>query len=137
MNYLLDACALIAVVLAENGSLSVKNLLDKAENGEFSIYMCKVNLLEVYYGVIRDSGVANAEELMRSIDASAIQVVNSLEHDAVFREAGRIKASYKLSLADAIALAYASSMNLTIVTADHHEMDIVEHNEDISFLWIR
>jgi predicted nucleic acid-binding protein len=53
-------------------------------------------------------------------------------------EAGRIKTAYKLSLADAIALAEASVSGGAFLTADHHEMDKVEQCEpNIKFLWIR
>jgi predicted nucleic acid-binding protein len=64
-------------------------------------------------------------------------VVEPLPDDSVFLEAGRLKSVYKISLADAIALAYASIMKCTLVTADHHEMDVIDDKEDIRFCWIR
>ncbi|MDR0446149.1 MAG: hypothetical protein LBH17_03835 [Oscillospiraceae bacterium] len=53
-------------------------------------------------------------------------------------ESGRLKSAYKISLADAIALAEASVSGGHCVTADHHEMDKVEQGEpNIKFMWIR
>jgi predicted nucleic acid-binding protein len=52
-------------------------------------------------------------------------------------ESARLKTSYKISLADSIALGTSSVLNLTLVTADHHELDRVEQNEPVSFHWIR
>jgi predicted nucleic acid-binding protein len=136
-SFLLDACAFIALILAENGAMMVKDLLDRAESGEIFVSICAINLLEVYYGVIKNSGVEYADMVLDSIKNSSISVINPLEYEDVFKEAGRIKANYRLSLADATALAYASVMNCTLVTSDHHEMDIVESNEKIKFLWVR
>jgi predicted nucleic acid-binding protein len=54
------------------------------------------------------------------------------------KEAARFKTTYKISIADSIALAETSVSGGTIITADHHEMDIVEQNEhNLKFLWIR
>jgi predicted nucleic acid-binding protein len=137
MKYVLDACALIAAVFAEKGGHSVKDLIDAAQRSECDVFMCNINLLEVYYGVLRDIGSQHAEEILESVRASSIHVVGALDDERIFREAGRIKASYKLSLADSVVIAYAASENCILVTSDHHEMDAVEHNEEIEFLWIR
>jgi predicted nucleic acid-binding protein len=52
-------------------------------------------------------------------------------------EAGRLKATYKISMADALLLAHGIENNATIITSDHHELDIVEQSENIDFLWFR
>jgi predicted nucleic acid-binding protein len=137
MKYVLDACAVIAAVFAEDGGHIVKDLIDSAERGEHEVFMCNINLLEVYYGVLRDIGAEYAEEILESVRASAIHVVGALDDERIFREAGRIKASYKLSLADAVVIAYAASEHCILATSDHHEMNPTEQNEDIEFCWIR
>jgi hypothetical protein len=42
----------------------------------------------------------------------------------------------KISLADSIALSTAYLLK-GMVTSDHHEFDIIEQKEKISFCWIR
>jgi hypothetical protein len=42
-----------------------------------------------------------------------------------------------LTLADAIGLAEAIISDGSFVTADHHELDTIEKNENIKFTWIR
>ncbi|MCL2351430.1 MAG: hypothetical protein FWC55_02740, partial [Firmicutes bacterium] len=42
-----------------------------------------------------------------------------------------------ISLADSIALAEAAVIGGHLITADHHELDIVERNESVRFFWIR
>jgi len=60
-------------------------------------------------------------------------------NDKIFFEAGRLKASYKMSLADSIALATAIVLGGTLLTSDHHEFDAIEASEaeDIKFQWTR
>ena len=55
----------------------------------------------------------------------------------IFTEAGRLKASYKISLADSVALAQTIVSGGALLTADHHEFDAIEKHENIRFEWIR
>jgi predicted nucleic acid-binding protein len=135
-RYVLDACALIAYINDEDGSEVVDKLLNSAMAGHIELKIGKVNLLEVYYGIYRDFGRDQAEDMLNEIMAQPVQIIGEITDDA-FREAGRLKATYKMSLADAFALGLASAYGDTLVTADHHEMDTVERNEKIKFLWIR
>jgi len=100
--------------------------------------MNKTNLLEVYYGVYREYGKKSADDLFDEIKISPVVIKSNLTDD-VFSEAGRFKASYKISLADSIALAEASISGGALMTSDHHEFDIIEQSdaENVKFLWIR
>jgi predicted nucleic acid-binding protein len=51
-------------------------------------------------------------------------------------EAGRLKTTYAISLADAIACATAGSLRATLVTSDHKELTQVEQDENLSVLWL-
>jgi hypothetical protein len=42
-----------------------------------------------------------------------------------------------MSLADSIGLAESINNNGYFVTADHHELDIVEEKEHLNIVWIR
>jgi predicted nucleic acid-binding protein len=98
--------------------------------------MHKLNLLEVYYDVLRQCGVDTAESVLRETSVSSIRVIPGIS-DAVFRTAGRLKASYRISLADAVALAETLAGGGTLVTSDHHEFEPIQAGEDIAVLWIR
>ena len=135
-GYLLDACAIIAYINDEEGADVVDDLFARAFDGDVLISVSIVNLLEVYYGILRDLGVDKANEVIDEIQLLPIKIISDVRYDA-FREAGRLKVSYKLSLADSVALGIASVTTNFIVTADHHEMDVVEQSESIKFLWIR
>ena len=136
MKYALDACALLALLKNENGAEIVENLLVEAAESGHSVCMNKYTLLEVYYGFFREDGEAFAEKQLKAIHESPIAIVEILS-DEVFRIAGRLKAKYKISLADAVVLGQGLADGATVVSSDHHELDAVEKGEKIPFLWIR
>ena len=132
-RYILDACALIAVLADEPGVELIEPLFHSAD---VEIVMNKLNLLEVYYNIYRSSGAKAADGVLDEIGRSQIQVLSEMT-DAVFKEAGRLKAAYRISLADAVALAEASVTGGSLVTSDHHEFDPIQATENISFFWVR
>jgi predicted nucleic acid-binding protein len=135
-KYILDACALIAVLNGEKGAESVRDIIDLAADGSTEIYMSIVNLLEVYYGVLREYDKNTAENLLTQVDSSPIVVVDTIYGD-LFREAGRLKSSYKMSLADSFAVAQAIVLSGALVTSDHHEFEAVAKSETVVFEWFR
>ena len=134
--FVLDASALIAFLHDEDGADKVDNVLQKARRDECIIYMNKFNILEIYYGVYREDGEEKAEATLVRIFNLPLIVVDSLGDD-VFKEAGRLKAIYKISLADSIALAEAKLRKAQLLTADHHEFDPLDRKEEARFYWIR
>jgi len=105
--------------------------------GDVTIYMNGLNLLEVYYDIYRKAGKEKAREQLSMIERLPISIRPEIS-GKVFMEAGRLKASYRISVADSVALAEASILGGRLVTADHGEMDIVEKKEKkIAFCWIR
>jgi predicted nucleic acid-binding protein len=133
--YVLDACALIAMINGEAGFETVRDTFARAAAGECSVRMSIVNLVEVYYHFIRDIGSRAAEETMREVSALPLTVIDTIS-EAVYRETARFKSGYSMSLADAFACATALSLRATLVTKDS-EVQAVEQNEILSVLWIR
>jgi len=81
-------------------------------------------------------GKVKADKTLLMIKKLPITIQSNLSDEA-FNEAGRLKASYRISLADAIALAETSVTEGELLTADHHEFDVIEKQEKIKFHWIR
>lgn len=134
--YILDACALLAAYKQEDGFTIVADLYEDAVNGKTRLCINMLNLLEVYYGLIYDFGSAFANERLREVTESIVEITNLTIPKLI--EAGRLKTAYKVSLADAIAIAEAIVLEGTLITADHHEMDKIERAEpNIKFQWIR
>jgi predicted nucleic acid-binding protein len=134
--YVFDACSLISVLSNEKGADVVKNLLQRAVADEIKILMNKVNFLEVYYYVYKRYNESVAQKLLNDIRISPIKLNNEITDDILIK-AGRLKSLYKMSLADSIGLAEAIINGGYFVTADHHELDIVEKSEHLNMIWIR
>ena len=134
--FILDACALIAYFKQEPGFEAVIQFFDRATDEDISLSMHKLNLLEVYYGFYRDDGKEQAEAVLGDSLSLPVRIVDDL-NDTLFREAGRLKASYDISFADSIVLALAKVMDGSIITADRHEFEALENKETLNFSWIR
>jgi len=135
-SFVLDASALIAFLGDERGAEKVEEILRKAGENKIFLYMNKINVLEVYYGVYREDGKKKAEETLLKIQGLPIKITDILSGD-IFKEAGRFKAKYKISLADSIAIADAKTKDAFLITADHHEFDIIDRKREAELYWIR
>jgi predicted nucleic acid-binding protein len=135
-TYVFDACSLIAMLKNEKGTDVVKGLLQKAANNELTIVMHKINFLEVYYYTYKRNGESSALELFKGIKLSPIKIDTDITDDILIK-AGRFKSLYKISLADSIGLAETIIYGGYFVTADHHELDVVEKKENLNIIWIR
>jgi predicted nucleic acid-binding protein len=137
MDYILDACALLAYLKKETEAVKVKELFDKAdaEPDKIVIHISIVNLVEVYYGFIQEKGIEEADRLMKQVDALPFNTIDTIT-DTVYRVASRFKALYSVSLADSFAAATAKSLSAIIVTKDG-EFQELEKNENLSIMWIK
>ncbi|MCL1997289.1 MAG: type II toxin-antitoxin system VapC family toxin [Turicibacter sp.] len=134
--YVMDACALLAFFNDEIGADLVDNILTQANGGTAKITMHNLNLLEVYYDTYRKYGEERAEREFETILQLPI-TINTEITKTLFKKAGRLKATYKISLADSIAVAQAAILGAKLLTSDHHELDVVEEKEPIEIVWIR
>lgn len=129
----LDACALIAFLNDEPGSEVVAAVLQEAASVEISV----VNLLEIAYDAVRQSGdPRSAREIVDAVQRLPINIHWNID-DAVFHHAAHFKARFRISLADAFALALAKSLGAPVATSDHHEFDFLETEGAARFIWIR
>jgi predicted nucleic acid-binding protein len=136
-SYLLDASALIVFLNDEEGAGVVFDLIGRAERAEITLGMNAVNLIEVYYDRIRVPGSAKSDALIREIYGTfPVAIIETLT-PTIVREAARLKADGKMSLADTILVATAICTGATVVTCDHAELEPIERQGRIPFLWIR
>ena len=135
-KYLFDACALIAFYTNEDGADIVHDIIEKAYQKKCLVSISQINLLEVFYDVYKSQGEKEAKDFLDDIACSPIKIIQPIDK-FVFIEAGRLKASYRISLADSVFLAESLKNDYIGVTADHHELDIIEKKENANMLWIR
>ena len=119
MNYVLDACAMIAYLQGEPGGSVVDGLL---RNPSHRCHAHAINLCEVYYDFIRRANEATAEQAMNDLVADG--VIERADLDPGFwRDAGKLKAGKRVSLADALCVTLSLRLGAELVTSDHHEFD--------------
>jgi PIN domain nuclease of toxin-antitoxin system len=133
MIYVLDASAMLAYLRGEAGADIVENaILDVT--GQCMAH--SINLCEVYYIVHRDMDEPTAEAAIG--DFRALGVVERSDFDeALWKEAGKLKAGGGISLPDCIGVALTNRVCGTFLTADHGELDRIAAAGTCSITFIR
>ena len=131
--FILDACAIIALLAGEKGAENVKKLIQDAIEGKISLKMNQINLLEVYYHICKTYNQDEANKVIKKLREFPVEVIVGLNENS-FNEAGRIKSNYRIPLGDSIAVAECIINNGTLVTSDHNDLGIIEK---INIYWFR
>ena len=121
-NYVFDTSAVFVYTKAEEGSNIVENILTLAQKGKYSIYISFITLMEIYYLSWQEKGEDIAKELLVLIKSLPLQIVESNER--LILSAGRLKANYRLSVADSIIAATAIEKSAILVHKDP-ELEII------------
>ncbi len=95
-----------------------------------------INLCEVFYQFHRAGGEGAATGAIS--DLQNMNVTERGDFDqALWQDAGRLKANGGVSLADCFAIALTNSIGGTLLTSDHHEMDPIAAAGLCSITFIR
>ncbi|HEV8079572.1 MAG TPA: type II toxin-antitoxin system VapC family toxin [Chitinophagaceae bacterium] len=120
--YVLDTFALVAFFRGEKGADEVEKLLVDALTGRHQLYLCSYNAGEIYYAIWRKSGKGMADACRIKLLQFQITIIEA-DLQLTF-EAATIKATHKLSYADAHAAALALHLNATVLTGDKEFNDL-------------
>jgi PIN domain nuclease of toxin-antitoxin system len=131
-KYVFDACAVLAFIKEERGMEIVKNAIES----DAEVFLHAVTLLEIYYNIVKEIGRNNADLFFEQIVKTKIKIIYEITESTI-KYAGYFKSKYKISLGDSFVVATAKLFDATIVSSDHHELDIIEKTEKLNFLWIR
>ena len=135
-TYILDACALIALLAGEHGAENVKKIIQDAVDGNITVKINQINLLEVYYKICNVYNQREANRTIEKVKQFPIEIIVGLNEE-VFNEAGRIKSKYKIPLGDSIAVAECIMGNGILVTSDHNDFEKIEKSEHLIINWFR
>lgn len=111
-KYLLDTSAIFTLIEDEKGADEVEHILRQKR-----IILPFIVLLEVYYISWRERGEEIADRryaMLKSLNAEFISSLN----ETTLITAGKLKAKYNISLADAIIAACAITNNAILVHKD-------------------
>ncbi len=113
----LDAWAMLAFMQGEEPAASrVKHLLEDAQEGLLELFICIINLGEVFYRIGRKEGREQSRETLAEIRLLPLTVVSAT--DDLVMTAGDLKMDYAISYAAAFAAALAEKLNAAVVTGD-------------------
>ena len=121
-----DSWAMLALLLREEpAKAAMRRYLRRAASGNLRLMMNLVNLGEVYYRMAQIADEDAADEGLRRIRRLPIELIQARE--PIVMEAARLKAHYRLSYADAFAVATARLENASVVTGDPEITDLPRH----------
>jgi predicted nucleic acid-binding protein len=115
-RWLLDTSALLSLRDDEPGADAVADLLAKAQSGKARCFGCFISLMEVLYRVWKDEGEAAGRLAHAQCLALPIEWLH--ETPEMLEAAARLKATQRLSLADAWIAAAAELKGATLVHKD-------------------
>ncbi len=115
-SYVLDTSAIFTFTKAEEGTDIIENILNMAKKGKCSAYLSFISFMELYYITWQEKSEDSAKELVILVKSLPVQRVESNER--ITLSASRIKASHKLSVADAFIAATAIDRNAVLVHKD-------------------
>lgn len=115
-RWLLDTSALLALRDNEAGADEIASLLAQAQSGKARCFGCFITLMEVLYRVWKDEGEAAGRLAHAQCLALPIEWLH--ENPEMLAAAARLKATQRLSLADAWIAAAAELKAATLVHKD-------------------
>ncbi len=124
-DFVLDTSAFIAYVAGEPGHDKVKAIFDSAE----SVKMSEISMMEIYYVYLRQGGKDEAERILKLCPKLGV-TWEKVEREVLLRGA-QFKATYHLSLADAIIAGTAQGLGATLV---HRDPELAALSKELALL---
>lgn len=115
-RYVLDTSAVLAFLGGEPGADRMERLLREALAGRHEVIACAITLMELFYTAMRVKGEDAAVRLLALVKAWPLEWV--CPDEKMLLQAGRLKASHRLSVADALVAAVARTQGATLVHKD-------------------
>ncbi|HAL55506.1 MAG TPA: VapC toxin family PIN domain ribonuclease [Bacteroidetes bacterium] len=131
-RYVLDSYALLAYAEGEPGAQAVTDLFLKALNDQAELSTCVVNWGEMYYLALREGGEERATLYRSTLNKYPLELIDADEELTL--HAARLKATHRISYADAFAAALARLQKAELVTGVR-EFKTLE--KEIKILWIK
>lgn len=125
MKYVFDTEVLLKFYLDEDGAQKVLELFKCVQDKKVKGYISVINLTEFYYILYRKSPEIAKQKVDNLLSFGLIP--SEIKDDDLWREAGKLKATHNIPLADAFAAATANHLKATLVAgkdADFEGVDV-------------
>jgi len=114
--FVFDTSAILTFTDAEPGTDQIEAFLRSAKAARCRILAVQVSLMELYYVALRQAGEDTAAKLVGLVKAWPMSWIKLDEK--ILLQAGKLKASYRLSVADAMIAAVAKLERAKLVHKD-------------------
>ena len=114
--YVLDTSAWLTLIEDEAGADIVQELLEKARAGEIVVLVSFMSFMEVYYITLQERDQSEARARVDLMAVLPVLRIDSTQTLGIL--AGALKASHRLSVADAWMAALAQARGATLVPKD-------------------
>jgi len=114
--YVLDTSAILTLRDNEPGAEQVSDLLYSAERGKVKVLLSFISLMEVLYRVWKDEGKLEGKLAYEQVQSLPLTIMH--ENPLSLEKAAAVKATERLSLADAWIAATAIMEEATLVHKD-------------------
>lgn len=115
-RYLLDTSALLALWDEEEGADTVSDILQQCENGQAKCFACFMSQMEILYRVWKDENEQAGRLAYEQCKSLPIEWIH--ESTELLEKAAQLKATCRVSLADAWIAASALLQGATLVHKD-------------------
>ena len=127
----IDTNVIMSLLKGEPGAEKMAGIIKECADSGVEMLMSSVNFGELYYLTLRSSSEEKAEALYPLLTAMPIRII---EPDIIMvKNAGKLKAFKKMSLADCYAAALAKVEKASLITADR---EFKEVEEEIHIIWV-
>ncbi|MCG2791194.1 MAG: PIN domain-containing protein [Actinomycetia bacterium] len=114
---ILDTSAILAYFEGEEGKETVEIFLIRSASNEIELFIPFSAAIEFYYINFNSQGEEIANQRFAMLMSLPINVLKSIDEPYII-QAGRLKASYPISFADALIAAYAYLEKASLVHKD-------------------
>lgn len=129
--HVLDSYAILSFLENESGADQVQSLLSKSASHQTLVYLSQINLGEVLYIIERERGLLQAQKALSALEQLPIEMLSVTKERIL--QAAHIKATVRMSYADAFAAAAAIEYDAILLTGDPEFSNI---ENQISILWL-
>ncbi len=130
-TFVLDSFAMLAFLDGESGMARVQDILQTAQRGRAHACLSVINLGEVLYITERERGLPQAQQVLAVIEQLPITLLEATRVRVL--AAAHIKANWRVSYADAFAIAATLELNGVLITGDP-EFSAIEHLPRVEWL---
>lgn len=124
MVKIFDAYAVLCWMQEEPGSSYIDHLMEEAEKGAVKIHISAINVGEVFYRLIKSGNGKDAAAFLLDVKKKAFPWRVVPATNTRIWEAAKLKGQYRISYADAFALALANETGGEIVTRDPEIIEV-------------